>query len=55
MPLKFSIDCLQTCLFYFMTDSECVVDSNLTPLPLFDKKTGQPIDRSQPDVRKGTK
>ncbi|XP_075231980.1 FAST kinase domain-containing protein 4 [Lycorma delicatula] len=39
----------------YIIDGECVVDSNLTPLPLIDKKNGNPIDRSQPGVRKGHK
>ncbi|XP_022196797.2 FAST kinase domain-containing protein 4 [Nilaparvata lugens] len=36
-----------------MIDGECVMDSNFNPLPLVDKKSGEVIDRTKGNVRKG--
>ncbi|RZF47677.1 hypothetical protein LSTR_LSTR006313 [Laodelphax striatellus] len=34
-------------------NGECVMDSNFNPLPLIDKKSGEAIDRTKSNVRKG--
>ncbi|KAF6206513.1 hypothetical protein GE061_017746 [Apolygus lucorum] len=32
----------------FFIDAECLIDEKMTPLPLVDKKTGQPIQSNKP-------
>uniref|UniRef100_A0A1B6GDU3 RAP domain-containing protein n=1 Tax=Cuerna arida TaxID=1464854 RepID=A0A1B6GDU3_9HEMI len=39
----------------FIIDGECLVNTKMTPLPLFDKKTKTPIDRSGPNTQRGIK
>ncbi|XP_054280830.1 uncharacterized protein LOC128998632 isoform X2 [Macrosteles quadrilineatus] len=39
----------------FIIDVECVMTTKFSPLPLFDKKTKERIDRSGPDTQKGIK
>lgn len=36
-------------------DAECLMNAKLVPIPLFDKKTKAPIDRSNPDTQRGIK
>lgn len=54
----FSTFCVFLCKIIsksLFADAECLMNAKLVPIPLFDKKTKAPIDRSNPDTQRGIK